>query len=64
MNRRALTGTTLLVLALLFLALVTLTGTLLRGARVDLTSNKLYTLSQGTQNILDKLEEPINLYFF
>jgi ABC-type uncharacterized transport system involved in gliding motility auxiliary subunit len=64
MNRKALTGGTLVVLALLFLAVVTLSGTLLRGARVDLTSNRLYTLSQGTQNILDKLEEPITLYFF
>ncbi len=63
-NRRTLTGTTLVVLALLFLALVTLTGTLLRGARIDLTSNRLYTLSEGTENILDKLEEPITLYFF
>ena len=63
-NRRVLTGTTLVVLAVLFLALVVLTGVLLRGARIDLTSNRLYTLSDGTEAIVGKIEEPINLYFY
>lgn len=63
-NRRTLTGTTLLVLAVLFLALVVLSGALLRGARLDLTRNRLYTLSEGTEAILGKLEEPVNLYYY
>lgn len=63
-NRRALTGTTLMVLAVLFLALVLLSSVLLRGARLDLTRNGLYTLSDGTEAILGKLEEPVNLYFY
>jgi ABC-type uncharacterized transport system involved in gliding motility auxiliary subunit len=63
-NRRVLTGTTLVVLAVLFLALVVLSGVLLRGARIDLTSNRLYTLSDGTEAIVGKIEEPINLYFY
>ena len=36
----------------------------LRGVRVDLTENNLYTLGEGTQDVLDGIEEPINLYFF
>jgi ABC-type uncharacterized transport system involved in gliding motility auxiliary subunit len=63
-NRPALTGTTLVVLALLFVALVVLSGVLLRGARIDLTSNRLYTLSDGTEAILRKIEEPITLYYY
>ena len=34
------------------------------GWRLDLTANKLYTLSAGTEEILQDIEEPINLYFF
>ena len=64
LQRRALTGTTLVVLAIIFVALVVLSGALLRGARLDLTENRLYTLTDGTLAILDKLEEPVNLYFF
>src|SRR3974390_63593 len=36
----------------------------LRGMRLDLTQNKLYTLSSGTQQVLKELKEPINLYFY
>src|ERR1019366_4572722 len=36
----------------------------LRGMRVDLTQNRLYTLSPGTQQVLADLKEPINLYFY
>lgn len=63
-NRRTLTGTTLVVLAVLFLALVMLSSVLFRGARLDLTRNGLYTLSDGTEAILDKIEEPITLYYY
>src|SRR6202451_2833964 len=36
----------------------------LRGMRLDLTQNKLYTLSSGTQQVLHDLKEPVNLYFY
>src|SRR5882757_377104 len=36
----------------------------LRGVRLDLTQNKLYTLSKGTQQVLGDLKEPVNLYFY
>ena len=62
--RQSLGGAALAVLAVLFVALVVLSNTLLKGARLDLTQNRLYTISEGTQNILGSLEEPINLYFF
>ena len=49
---------------LLFLAVNLFAGPVLRGVRADLTEQKLYTLSDGTKNILANLEEPITLRFF
>jgi ABC-type uncharacterized transport system involved in gliding motility auxiliary subunit len=54
----------LLALAVLFLAVVMLSNIGLRGMRLDLTQNRLYTLSSGTQQVLKELKEPINLYFY
>ena len=63
-KRATMTSTSLIVLAVLFIALIILSNQTLRGARIDLTENRLYTLSQGTRNILNDIDEPINLYFF
>jgi ABC-type uncharacterized transport system involved in gliding motility auxiliary subunit len=54
----------LIALAVLFLAVVMLSNVGLRGVRLDLTQNKLYTLSKGTQMVLADLKEPVNLYFY
>ena len=54
----------LAALALLFIVAVSLVNVGLRGLRLDLTENSLYTLSDGTYKILDGIDEPINLYFF
>jgi ABC-type uncharacterized transport system involved in gliding motility auxiliary subunit len=54
----------LIALAVLFLGVVMLSNVTLRGMRVDLTQNRLYTLSPGTQQLLTELKEPINLYFY
>lgn len=54
----------LLVLALLFVGLTIVLNLGLRGARVDLTEAKLYSVSDGTKNILQSIDEPINLYFY
>jgi ABC-type uncharacterized transport system involved in gliding motility auxiliary subunit len=63
-TRRALTGGTLAVLAVLFVAIIVIANNLLRGAQVDLTENRLYTLSEGTRQVLAEIEEPVNLYYF
>ena len=54
----------LLALAALFLGVVMLSNLALRGMRLDLTQNRLYTLSPGTKQVLAELKEPINLYFY
>jgi len=63
-DRRALTGSSLIAIGLLFVACVVISGMLFRGVRLDLTENRLYTLSDGTRNVVSSLEEPINLYFY
>lgn len=54
----------LLLIALAFLAFNMVSGLALTNARLDLTEQKLYTISDGTRQILGELDEPINLYFF
>src|SRR5215469_9860571 len=65
MNKRlTLSGGTLLGLALLFVGLTVLFNYALRGWRLDLTQNRLYTTAPGTDRVLSSMKEPINLYFF
>ncbi len=56
--------TALLLLALGFIAALVASNTLLRGMRIDLTENNLYTISPGTRRVLQSIDEPINLYYF
>lgn len=63
-NRKLLTGGALAVLAVLLVAVILISNVVFRGARVDLTQGHLYTLSQGTKNILTSIDEPIHLYYF
>lgn len=64
MARRLPLPIALSLLAVAFVALVFASGTLLRGARLDLTANRLYTLSPGTLHILQGNREPIRLQLF
>jgi ABC-type uncharacterized transport system involved in gliding motility auxiliary subunit len=61
---RKIAYASLLVLAIGFVAAVMASNTLLRGMRLDLTENELYTLSDGTRELLAGIQEPINLYYF
>lgn len=54
----------LVALAVIFIVAVSLANVILRGARIDLTENRLYTLAPGTAKVLGEIQEPINLYFF
>jgi ABC-type uncharacterized transport system involved in gliding motility auxiliary subunit len=63
-SQKSLNTTSLLLLALAFIAAVIISNQLFRGWRIDLTDNQLYTLSDGTRRILEKIDEPINLYFY
>ena len=52
-----------LFLLLVGLVLVNFIASFLPG-QIDFTSSKLYTLSPGTQALLDKIEDPITLEFY
>ncbi|MCX7033617.1 MAG: Gldg family protein [Arenimonas sp.] len=63
-NRRYVPLIALALLALGFVALVALSSVALRGARLDLTQKQLYTLSEGTRNVLGRVDEPIRLKLY
>jgi len=54
----------LLLLAILFVTLTILSSTFLKGMRFDLTEHGLYTLNEGTRNILKGMDEPVKLYLY
>lgn len=62
-DNRRFGRTGLVVLAVIFLVGVALIS-LLPAARLDLTSNQLYTLSDGTRKILGSIPEPVNVYLY
>ncbi|MGL4315836.1 MAG: GldG family protein [Pseudomonas sp.] len=64
MKKLMYSGAGLLLVALAFLAFNLFSGLALTNARLDLTEQKLYTISEGTKQILGEIEEPIDLYFF
>ena len=64
LNRKSLGIATFVALAALFIGLTILANSTLRGARLDLTQNRLYTLAPGTERLVANLKEPINLYFY
>ncbi|WP_455220588.1 Gldg family protein [Kaarinaea lacus] len=64
MNKKMFTTSSVLLAVVLLLAINIFSTTALTSARVDLTKNNLFTLSDGTKNILKNLDEPINVRLF
>ncbi|MBF6622256.1 MAG: Gldg family protein [Pseudomonas stutzeri] len=64
MKRVIYSGAGLLLIALAFLAFNIFSSLLFTNARLDLTEQKLYTISEGTRTILDELDAPIELELF
>ncbi len=62
MKLNATLSLALVVISFLLFTLVN--NFLFSSVRIDLTENNLYTVSDGTREIISELEEPINLYFF
>lgn len=63
-NSKSMNYVGLIILAVLFVLVNMVSGNLFQGSRIDLTENKFYTLSDGTLNIVEKIEEPITLHYF
>lgn len=54
----------LALIAVVFVSLIVSSGHWLRLRRVDLTADKLYTLSPGTVQIVDRLQRPLRLTLY
>ena len=57
-------GIALCLLAILFVAINALAGAWLTSARIDLTEDRLYTLSDSTRSLLASVNEPITFRFY
>lgn len=64
MNTKLLTGSGLVVAIALFLGVNIIANQTLTNLRLDVTEGRLHTLSQGTQNILAEIDEPITIRFY
>lgn len=64
LNRQNISLATLALLGVLFVAVNLFVNLTFRSARIDLTEQSLFTLSEGTKKILGGLDEPITLRFF
>jgi len=63
-DRAALAWCTVGLSIIFFLAFNALVNTVLTSTRLDLTEDQLYTLSDGTREVLANLEEPVDLRFY
>ena len=63
-NKTLHSGSGLLLAATLAMALIVLANASLTSLRIDLTENNLFTLSDGTINIIQSLEEPVKIDFY
>ena len=64
MNNKSLFTTTGLVSIAVFLLFAVLIVSLLPSVRLDLTEDRLFSLSDGTRNIVANLDRPVELIFF
>ena len=63
-DRRTLATAGLALAAVLVLALHVFSQLVFRGVQIDLTEDSVYTLSQGTREVLKAVQEPVTLRFF
>lgn len=63
-NRRAAAIVAIILGAIVFLCVNLVANSVFRTGRIDLTENSLFTLSDGTKNILRSLNEPVRIRFF
>jgi ABC-type uncharacterized transport system involved in gliding motility auxiliary subunit len=64
MPRKIYGATGLIIALVLLLSINMLANAFFRSTQLDLTESKLYTISEGTKNILKDLNEPIKLRLY
>jgi ABC-type uncharacterized transport system involved in gliding motility auxiliary subunit len=63
-DRRTLSYGGLVVAAVFFVALLVFSTEALRNVKIDLTEAKVFTLSEGTKEVLANVREPVTLRYF
>lgn len=63
-DRRGLIVATMVLLIVFLGGVTALSSNLFRGVSVDLTQNKVFTLSPGTIKVLQNMQEPVTLRLF
>jgi ABC-type uncharacterized transport system involved in gliding motility auxiliary subunit len=63
-DRHLLAGGVIALAVIFFLALNLASGILLQSARIDLTEDRLYTISDGTREVLTSIDEPVELRLY
>lgn len=64
MNKQLLSTAGLVLAIILFLSFNIVTNGNFKSSRIDLTEDQLYTLSDGSLNIIEALNEPLTLRFY
>ena len=63
-DRRTLSFIGIPLALIAFLAFNVFSGIALRGPKIDLTENRLFTISPGTRTMLEAIQEPVQLRFY
>ena len=63
-DKRTLALGGILLAILLFVCVNILAATLVKSVRLDLTADKIFTLSDGTRKVLQAIDEPVTLRFY
>ena len=64
MRRLMYSSVGLVLIAVVFVGFNVLSNALFKNTQLDFTEQKLYTLSDGTQQLLSELQEPVSLQYF
>ncbi len=64
MNKHIISGSGIALAIVLLLTINILASLGLKSLRIDMTDDQLYTLAEGSKNIISNLEEPVTLRFY
>ncbi len=64
LSKSKLIGLSICLAIILFLSVNVIASNVFTSARTDLTESKLYSLSNGTKNLLAALKEPLHMRFY
>ncbi|MDX8389021.1 MAG: hypothetical protein R8M38_00885, partial [Mariprofundaceae bacterium] len=59
MNKKLISGSGIALAIVLLLTINILAALSLKSLRIDMTDDQLYTLAEGSRNIVSNLEEPV-----